>query len=230
MLRHKITTPTFDAIIFDLDGTLLDRNAVFVRVARDFYDQHLHNSTSHSRDQAVAMMVEWDGDGYTNREWMRSQWLKHWPDTDLDMQSLEMWYRSAMVRNIQPDSEVIDYLTTLNNQRIPWGIVTNGPLSQRDKCRAAGLEQIAPFIIVSTEVGFWKPDPRIFRAALDAAGLASPENIIFVGDNPVADIDGAKRFGMMAAWLHMDRKYPPELLPPDYTINHVLDVRRFIGV
>ncbi len=224
-----MTTPTFDAIIFDLDGTLLDRNAVFVKVARDFYDAYLRNRVPHTRDQAVAMMVEWDGDGYTNREWMRSQWLKHWPDTGLDTHSLETWYRSAMVRNIQPDSEIIDYLTKLNRHQMPWGIVTNGPLTQRDKCKSAGLTQIAPFIIVSDEVGYYKPDPRIFRDALNATGLTSPENVIFVGDNPVADIDGAKRFGMMAAWLHMDRKYPPELLSPDYTINHVLDVRTIMG-
>ena len=131
-----MTTPTFDAILFDLDGTLLDRNAVFVNVARDFYDAYLHNRAHHTRDKAVAMMVEWDGEGYTDRQWMRSQWLKHWPDTGFDMQSLETWYRSAMVRNIQPDPEIIDYLTTLNRQQMPWGIVTNGPLTQRDKCRS----------------------------------------------------------------------------------------------
>ena len=219
-----------DAIIFDLDGTLLDRNAVFIKVACDFYDQHLQNHAPHTRDEAVAMMVEWDGDGYTNREWMRSQWLKQWPESGLDMQSLETWYRAAMVRNIQPDPEIIDYLTTLNLRQMPWGIVTNGPLTQRDKCRAAGLEQIAPFIIVSAEVGFWKPDPRIFRAALDAASLGNPENVIFIGDNPVADIDGAKRFGMKAAWLHMDRKYPPELLPPDYNIDSVLDIQTIVDM
>ena len=63
-----MTTPTFDAILFDLDGTLLDRNAVFVNVARDFYDAYLHNRAHHTRDKAVAMMVEWDGEGYTDRQ------------------------------------------------------------------------------------------------------------------------------------------------------------------
>ena len=217
-----------DTIIFDLDGTLLDRNAVFVKVAQDFYNEYLVNRASHTRDEAIAMMVRWDGDGYTDREWMRSQWLKHWPDTGLDMQSLEAWYRAAMVRNIQPDPEIIDYLTGLNRQKIPWGIVTNGPLSQRDKCKAAGLEQIAPFIIVSAEVGFWKPDERIFRNALNATGLTNPARAIFVGDNPVADIDGAKRFGMMAAWIRLGREYPPLLLLPDYTIDHVLEVRNLM--
>ena len=95
------------------------------------------------------MMVRWDGDGYSNREWMLKQWLSQWPKTGLDTESLRVWYRSAMERHIEPDVEIIDFLTGLNHQEISWGIVTNGAASQRGKCRAAGLEQIAPFIIVS---------------------------------------------------------------------------------
>lgn len=223
-----MATSKFDAIIFDLDETLIERTAVFLKVARDFYNQHLSDLTSQAREEVVALMVGWDGGGYTDRKWMRSQWLQQWPDTGLDMQSLEMWYRDAMVRNIQPDPEIIDFLTRLNHQRIPWGIVTNGAPSQRDKCKAAGLAKIAPFIIVSGEVGYLKPDARIFRDALSATGLTSPERIIFVGDNPFADIDGAKRLGMKAAWISLGREYPTGLTPPDYTIDHVLDVRNLV--
>ncbi len=219
-----------DGLIFDLDGTLLDRNAVFAKVAGNFYDEHLDNLTTMARDEAVEMMVRWDGDGYSNREWMRSQWLSQWPKTGLDTESLRVWYRSAMERHIEPDVEIIDFLTGLNHQAIPWGIVTNGAASQRGKCRAAGLEQIAPFIIVSGEVGYAKPDQKIFRDALTATALENPAKVLFVGDNPVADIDGAKRFGMMTAWIRRGRQYPSDLQPPDYTIDHVLEVRNIAGV
>ena len=53
------------------------------------------------------------------------------------------------------------FLAQLNDRRVPWGIVTNGgSTSQRGKCKAAGLEKLAPFIIVSEESGYEKPDPR----------------------------------------------------------------------
>ena len=68
-------------------------------------------------------------------------------------------------------------------------------------CRAAGLDKLAPFIIVSEAAGYKKPDPRIFRDALELTGISSPEQILFVGDNPHADIEGAKRFGMKTAWV-----------------------------
>ena len=219
-----------DGLIFDLDGTLLDRNAVFVKVSGDFYDEHLNNLTTMTRGEAMDMIVRWDGDGYSDREWMRSQWLSQWPKTGLDTESLRVWYRLAMERHIEQDVEIVDFLTGLNHQEIPWGIVTNGAASQRGKCRAAGLEQIAPFTIVSGEVGYAKPDQRIFRDAFTAAGLEGPEKVLFVGDNPVADIDGAKRFGMMTAWIRRGRSYPSDLPPPDYTIDYVLEVRNIAGV
>ena len=53
---------------------------------------------------------------------------------------------------------------------------------------------------------------------------------MFVGDNPVADIDGSKRFGMMAAWICRGRNYPSDLITPDYTIDHVLEVRNIAGL
>ena len=110
-----------DGLIFDLDGTLLDRNAVFVKVAGNFYDEHLDNLTTMARGEAVDMMVRWDGDGYSDREWMRSQWLSQWPKTGLDTESLRVWYRSAMERHIEPDVEIIDFLTGLNHRSDPLG-------------------------------------------------------------------------------------------------------------
>ena len=217
-----------DGLLFDLDNTLLDRQTAFAGVAGSFYDEHLRASASVTREEAVAMMARWDGDGYADREEMRRRWLNEWPDAGLDMESLAEWYGSAMERQVEPDLEVNGFLAQLNDRRVPWGIVTNGRPSQRGKCRAAGLEQLAPFIIVSGEVGYEKPDPRIFRDALEATGLTAPEQVMFVGDNPEADIDGAKRFGMKAAWIRRGRQYPAGLQPPDHVMDHVMEVRSLV--
>ena len=211
-------------LVFDLDNTLLDRFTAFAGVAESFYEEHLSAATPVTRDDAVAMLVRWDGDGYSDRKAMLARWLREWPETGLDTESLTSWYRSEMQRQVEPDAEVNSLLAGLNERRVPWGIVTNGSPNQHAKCRAAGLDTLAPFIIVSEEAGYAKPDPRIFRDALEATGLAAPEEIMFIGDNPVADIDGAKRFGMRAAWLQRGRPYPADLQPPDHTIDHVTEV------
>ena len=217
-----------DGLVFDLDNTLLDRQAAFKRLAENFYEEHLRPTRSVERDEAVAMMVLWDGDGYTDREGMLTRWLSEWPDVGLDMESLRKWYRSEMERQVKPDVEVNGFLAHLNEHQVPWGIVTNGSTNQHAKCRAAGLDKLASFIIVSEEAGYRKPEPRIFRDALEATGLSAPEQVMFIGDNPLADIDGAKRFGMKAAWVRRGRPYPPDLAPPDHVIDHVIEVRDIV--
>ena len=219
-----------EGLIFDLDNTLLDRQAVFRRFAGQFYEKYLSATTPVSRDDAVAKMVEWDEDGYISREKMFARWIEEWPEVGLEVGPLEGLYRSGMERQVMPDPEVNGFLAYLNDQQTPWGIVTNGSRNQRHMCRAAGLDELAPFIIVSEEAGYAKPDPRIFRDALRATGLTRPEQIMFVGDNPVADVDGAKRFGMKAAWVRRGREYPVGLETPDYVVDLVTEVRDVVDV
>ena len=228
--RGKTLDIVVNGLVFDLDNTLHDRETTFIRVADSFYEEHLCATTSVTRDDAVAMMVQWDGDGYSNREEMFMSWLNQWPEAGLDMGTLTKWYRSAMERQVQPDMAVNEFLSCLNEQQVPWGIVTNGSRNQHRKCQAAGLSKLAPFIIVSEEAGYAKPDLRIFRDALNATGLTSPEQIMFIGDNPIADIDGAKRFGMKTAWIRRGRQYPVDLQPPDHVFDSVIEVRHLVDV
>ncbi|MCY3561980.1 MAG: HAD family hydrolase [bacterium] len=227
---------TVDGLVFDLDNTLFDFDRAFAGVARDFYEQHLRAATSVTCADAVAMMIRWDHELHAVtqyvpnlRERRFARWLSEWPDTGLDIAALTGWYDDAMDRQMKPDPEVSSFLADLNDRQVPWGIVTNGPSGmQRHKCQALGLDQIAPFIIVSEEVGYAKPDPRIFHDALDAIGIGQPERVMFVGDNPRTDIDGARRAGMKTAWIRRGQQFPANLHPPDHAVDSVLEVQRLL--
>ncbi|WP_416965415.1 HAD family hydrolase [Streptomyces sp. Agncl-13] len=60
--------------------------------------------------------------------------------------------------------------------------------------RDLGLDRHFAAVVNSALVGWEKPHPRIFEAALDRAGR--PERVWMVGDNPVADIAGAQALGI----------------------------------
>jgi putative hydrolase of the HAD superfamily len=76
------------------------------------------------------------------------------------------------------------------------GMVTNGTgVLQRAKLAALGVEGLFDPLIISEEVGVRKPDPRAFELAVASWGLL-PEAVLFVGDDPVADIAGATAVGM----------------------------------
>ena len=225
-----------DGLVFDLDDTLFDFRGTFAGVVGDFYEQHLRTTTSVTRADAVAMMIRWDEDLHAVTQYVPdlrarrfARWLSEWPDTGLDSAVLTEWFDDAMDQQVQPDPEVNGLLAHLNDRKVPWGIVTNGPSRmQRHKCQALGLNRIAPFVIVSEEVGYAKPDPRIFQDALGATGLSRPEQVMFVGDNPVSDIDGARRFGMRTAWIRQSREFPADLPPPDHIVDSVTEVRHML--
>ena len=65
---------------------------------------------------------------------------------------------------------------------------------------------------------------------MSALGLASPGDVLFVGDNPVTDIDGARAFGMRTAWVSRGKQFPAELQPPDHVVERVLDLAGVLGL
>ncbi|HEX3849438.1 MAG TPA: HAD family hydrolase [Polyangiaceae bacterium] len=78
------------------------------------------------------------------------------------------------------------------------GMVTNGSsVMQRTKLSALGLEGLFDPLIISEEIGIRKPDPRAFELAI-AGWEMSAGDVLFVGDDPVADIAGATAVGMRA--------------------------------
>ena len=144
---------TVHGFLFDLDNTLIDREAAFVRFATRFYEERLRDATSMTREEVVALMVHWDEDGYVPRDEMFARWATmadEWPEAGLEPERLLPYYRSEMKQHVQPDANNNRLLADLNRRGVPWGIVTNGSTTgQHVACKAAGLDQLAPFIIVS---------------------------------------------------------------------------------
>ncbi|SFO57645.1 putative hydrolase of the HAD superfamily [Pseudonocardia ammonioxydans] len=87
---------------------------------------------------------------------------------------------------------VLDELRT----RYRLGIVTDGQSAYaRPELAELGLIDYFDSIVVSGDLGFRKPDERLFTAALDALGVG-PERAVYVGNDPFRDIHGAHRAGL----------------------------------
>lgn len=128
---------------------------------------------------------------------------------------LETLFRLAGV----PDSDraiVRDTLLRLHRERHLWATLKSGTREALERLRQAGLrlavvsnsdgraeEALAAagllewfeLVIDSQLVGFEKPDPRIFHAALERMGVA-PEEALYVGDIYEVDVVGARGAGM----------------------------------
>ena len=96
-------------------------------------------------------------------------------------------------------------------RRATLGIVSNNLLDeQQDKLRACGLEEFVDALVVSEEVGVSKPDPAIFRVALDRLHVRA-DDAVMVGDSCAADVEGALAAGIRAIWFNPSGAAAPHL-------------------
>jgi len=195
------------AFLFDLDNTLFDRDRAVHRWAEAFARLALPDDDDDARAEAVAFALALDARGYGAKPPMFAALKQQYPALVAGVGELV----DAFYRQVPTYAELDDgahrLLDALARARAPFGIVTNGSRYQMHTIRALGLDTRTPCILVSELVGCRKPDAAIFATA--TARLRMPPGaVLFVGDNPEADIWGAHRAGMRTAWLHRGQLWP----------------------
>lgn len=100
---------------------------------------------------------------------------------------------------------------------------TQRPIAHRRRTLAvAGLVEHFDALVLSSDIGFTKPDPRFYAAVVDAAG-GVPGAVLFVGDTLDKDVVGPRAAGMRAALVCAGD--PPPGLPEDVpVIAHVAEL------
>ncbi len=84
--------------------------------------------------------------------------------------------------------------------------------------RAVGLADYFEPVIISSDLGFRKPDPRIFERALKKLKL-SPEEVLFVGNDMFRDVYGARELGIRTVFFKSNQgEQRPMGAEPDYII------------
>lgn len=97
----------------------------------------------------------------------------------------------------------IDLLEKLNGE-YKLHIITNGFKEvQHTKIEQCGLQKYFDLIIISEDIGYNKPDVRIFREA-ENLGNTKKEECLMIGDNFNTDITGAKNAGWQSIWYNPD--------------------------
>lgn len=84
-----------------------------------------------------------------------------------------------------------------------------------------GLDHLFAFHLNAEGVGAPKPQPAMFEAALQRAGLG-PEQAVHIGDHAVDDVQGAAAVGMKTVWINESgAPWPGPGPAPDWTVPHV---------
>jgi putative hydrolase of the HAD superfamily len=199
------------AVLFDLDDTLFDHRrssraalaAVHERfagsVAFDLFERHHTRYLEEMHIEVLAGRIGLD-------EARRERFRRVFGALGLTLTDRETWdaaaaYRAGYVDARTPMEGARELLAAVH-ERVRVGVVSNNLLEeQRDKLEFCGLAPFVDALIVSEEAGMSKPDPAIFRIALDRVGVSAADAVM-VGDSWAADIVGARAAGIRAVWFN----------------------------
>ena len=215
-------------VLFDLDNTLIDRDAGFHKFCSMLFRSSSAINNSSSESEMLAFMVDVDKAGMGDRHRMFEKVISKWPGCFENADTAVGFYMNNYPGLLIISAETKSMLKDLYSHGISYGIVTNGGSEmQWAKIHGSGLRPLTEKILVSGDVGIEKPAPAIFRMAMDMIG-ADKDKTLFVGDNPDTDISGAYAYGLKTAWISLDREWERSEYRPDYVISHVSEVRKIV--
>ncbi|MEH0975452.1 HAD family hydrolase [Bacillus mobilis] len=215
------------AVLFDLDGTLLDRRQSLEQFIHDQYNRFASHLMNIEQSEYCSRFLELDNNGYTWKDKVYATLLSEYNITTLTPEQLLHDYITNFQHHCIPFQNMHELLQRLTQQNIKIGIITNGFTDfQINNLRALNIHTYTNTILVSEAEGIKKPHPEIFERALQKLDVKATE-CLYVGDHPENDVLGSERVGILGVWKRdsfWDDFEHPRI------VNDLLEVLSFLEV
>lgn len=213
------------AVLFDLDGTLIDTAADFIRIIQDMCRAEncevvaadLIRTQVSEGARAMVKLV------YPHLEVDDPVFLAH-RQRFLDLYGADIAVETDLFEGMYP------LLDELEARGIPWGIVTNKPRGlSKTLLTALNLTERCAVLVCPEDVTRTKPDPEPMYLAARQINLPA-EQIIYVGDHP-RDIEAGRNAGMytiLAAYGYLPLSHKDNLTAwqADCIVNDISELRQ----
>jgi putative hydrolase of the HAD superfamily len=202
------------AVLFDLDGTLMDHEAAsraaVIEWARslpsglDADDDALCGEWARLEAEHFARYLEGSLTFAEQRRARVAAYLSHLevpavPESDIDAHFSDYLRRYAGAWTAYPDARAC--LDRLAAAGMATGVLTNGQEEQQQaKLRAVGLGDCFAVVVASSTLPLPKPAAAAFRSACERVGR-EPCDVVYVGDNLQTDALAAHAAGLQGVWL-----------------------------
>jgi putative hydrolase of the HAD superfamily len=214
------------AVLFDLDGTLYDRDVLAERLFAAQFAAFERELADIGRERFLRDVHVMDEHGHGDKEAGYRNLVGVWGlDDALAERLIEHFWATYDGLCTLPE-DTASALRELRSRELVLGVITNGQgARQRRKLAGLGLADAFDVVLVSGEEGVRKPDRAIFERALARCGVRAHE-AVFVGDHPVADVRGARDAGLMAVWKYVP--YWPPVVADAPVIERLAEVARLL--
>jgi putative hydrolase of the HAD superfamily len=210
-------------MLFDLDDTLLNRDKavdkMFLIILEKCYEDVNHST----KNEMLQKFKEHDkkGYGYSDKTKVLETFFDEFPPKyRLPRNHIQDFWNNNFPHCFSINQKTINIVNAIKMQ-VKVGIITNGS-TQRQKAKIinTNLNSCFDIIIISEEVGFSKPDKRIFELALNKLNV-QPEAALFVGDDLEKDIGGCQNANIKGIWFN------PHMIKNDTEIKPFAEINSF---
>lgn len=199
-------------VLVDIDDTLLDNKAAIRHAVSRIAAAYLPSDTD---IDAAAAFFRADRGGFyrafsrgeidsrTQRRLRAEDLHAHFGGpTFEDDEALTAWIQAfddAYKEGWTLHADAVPFLATLDGLGLPYGVLSNARRAQQvAKLAAVGLSRV-PLLVCVDDLGFGKPDPRVFEEACRLLGTA-PAETLYVGDEFDFDAVAAVQVGLVGVW------------------------------
>lgn len=212
------------AVIFDLDGTLLDRKTSLKRFIENQYERMEVKNVS--KNNYLSRFIELDRHGYVWKDKVYKQLVEEFRISQISWEDLLTDYMENFASCAVAFPNTIEILEWLKMKEIKVGMITNGLANfQMRSIAALRIESYFDEILISEREGIKKPDKAIFQRALNRLQI-NAEDSLYVGDHPINDIHASRAIGMKGIWK--EDQYYQDDFERDGTIRDLLELKGFI--
>ncbi|MDG5472636.1 HAD family hydrolase [Jeotgalibacillus sp. ET6] len=188
------------AILFDLDGTLLDRKSSIQVFLNKQYDRLYPWLKTMDKEAYIQRFIELECNGYVWKDKVYQQLIEENGFSHCSTEMLLDDYIEHFQESCIPFEGLHTLLYSLRSKGYKLALLTNGrEMMQMRSIRGLGIEVFFDQILISEKEGCSKPDAEIFHRALSRLNVR-PDQAVYVGDHLENDIIGAKQAGMKTIW------------------------------
>lgn len=187
-------------VLFDLDGTLLDRDTSVQQFVAAQYQRFVAQLSHIPQHDYMMRWIELDCRGHIWKDKVYQDLVAEFHIVGLSWQEMLRDYENQFMFHCVAFPGLIDMLSALKQQGYSLGIITNGlGIFQSRAIQGLGIQDFFDAILISEVEGVRKPQLEIFHRALHRLSTTAAE-AVFIGDHPDADVSGAKGAGLKAVW------------------------------
>lgn len=211
------------SLLFDIDNTLVNRDAAFDAYMQNFI---IRNQAAFFEEDMFVVhdeMIALDCHGRKDRKLFCHEVLQRFPGLPYTVESL--WEDHMSLPDfVKPDSVLSEMLERLSAD-YQLMIISNGSASmQRRKLQRAGLTDYFEHIFISAEVGYAKPDTRLFSHALNHCHHAS---IVMIGDDYINDMQPAMAMHLKTVFINPENE--TVAVKPDHQLSGIHDLEEALA-